>query len=81
MRRDPLEEVEIETYLECTLCCSIIDKGDKSFYFWDSEKLVNVCRNCARKLLKGGGRILGSTKPQPRKRYDRKTKLYSGSSR
>jgi len=62
MRRDPAAEVEIETYLECTLCCGIIDKGDKSFYFWDSEKLVNVCRDCAGKLLKRGGKILGSIK-------------------
>ena len=81
MRRDPAAEVEIETYLECTLCCGIIDKGDKSFYFWDSEKLVNVCRNCAGKLLKGGWRILGTTKPQRMERYDRKTELYYGSSR
>jgi len=54
--------IEIEIYRECTLCCSIIDNGDKSLYFWDSEKLVNVCRSCARKLLKREWRIIGITK-------------------
>jgi hypothetical protein len=68
MQRGPAEGVEIETYRECTLCCNIINKDDKSFYFWGGEKMANVCKNCARKLLKKGGRIVGSTKtPTERK--------------
>jgi hypothetical protein len=56
------EEIEIETYRECALCCNIINKNDKSFYFWDSERLVNVCRNCAGELLEKGEGIIGTTK-------------------
>lgn len=56
------EEIETETYRECALCCDIIDKNDKSFYFWDSERLVNVCRNCAGRFLEKGERIIGITK-------------------
>jgi len=56
--------IEVEIYRECTLCCSIIDDDDKSLYFWDSEKLVNVCRSCARKLLKREWRIIGIKKNQ-----------------
>jgi len=56
------EEIEIETYRECALCCNIIDKNDKSFYFWDSERLVNVCRNCAGRLLEKGEGIIGIKK-------------------
>jgi len=62
-------EIEIETYLECKLCCDIIDKDNESFYLWESGRLANVCRNCARRLLKKGERIFGITKPQQRKRY------------
>ena len=62
MRRNQVEEIEIETYRECALCCNIINKNDKSFYFWDSERLVNVCRNCAGSLLEKGERIIGITK-------------------
>jgi hypothetical protein len=53
------EEIEIETYRECALCCDIINKNDKSVYFWDGERLVNVCRNCAERLLGKGERIIG----------------------
>jgi hypothetical protein len=54
--------IEVEVYRECTLCCGIIDNDDRSLYFWDSGKLVNVCRSCARKLLKREWRIIGITK-------------------
>jgi len=59
---DTEEDVEIEIYRECTICCNVIDKGDRSFYFWDSERLVNVCRNCTERLLGRGERIIGITK-------------------
>jgi hypothetical protein len=57
-------EIEVVTYLECTLCYDIIDKDNESFYLWDSGRMANVCRNCARKLFKRGERIFGITKPQ-----------------
>ena len=57
-------EIEVVTYLECTLCYDIINKDNESFYLWDSGRLANVCRNCARKLFKRGERIFGITKPQ-----------------
>jgi hypothetical protein len=57
-------EIEVVTYLECTLCYDLIDKDNESFYLWDSGRLANVCRNCARKLFRGGERIFGIIKPQ-----------------
>jgi hypothetical protein len=57
-------EIEVVTYLECTLCYDIIDKDNESFYLWDSGRLANVCRNCARKLFRRRERIFGITKPQ-----------------
>jgi hypothetical protein len=57
-------EIEVVTYLECTLCYDLINKDNESFYLWDSGRLANVCRNCARKLFRRGERIFGITKPQ-----------------
>jgi hypothetical protein len=57
-------EIEVVTYLECTLCYDIIDKDNESFYLWESGRMANVCRNCARKLFRKGERIFGITKPQ-----------------
>lgn len=58
-----LTGITIETYRECAICTDIINKKDKSIYLWGSdEKLVNVCRKCAEKLLKSGERIIGIKK-------------------
>jgi hypothetical protein len=57
-------EIEVVTYLECTLCYDLINKDNESFYLWEGGRLANVCRNCARKLFKRGERIFGITKPQ-----------------
>jgi hypothetical protein len=61
-------EIEVVTYLECTLCYDIIDKDNESFYLWEGGRLASVCRNCARKLFRRGERILGITKLQRKER-------------
>lgn len=60
-------EIEVVTYLECTLCYDIIDKDNESFYLWEGGRLANVCRNCARKLFRRERGYSGSPSPRGRK--------------